>query len=100
MMGECEVVIEFWLISSRLLSKSSRRSSGVAMIFGPPRKQLVWAPGEGFTATTSSWRAPGGPLQPRGPPRGRGACGALATPLRRSMYRAYRNRRRDQNSMD
>ena len=33
------------------------------------------------TATTSSWQAPGGPLQPRGPPRGRGACGALATPL-------------------
>ena len=26
MIGECEVVIEFWLISSRLLSKSTRRS--------------------------------------------------------------------------
>ena len=66
--------------------QSCRRFSSVASIFGPPRKQLVWAPGQGVTATTSSWRAPGGPLQPRGPPRGRGACGAcgaLATPLRR-----------------
>ena len=56
-------------------------ASGVATIFGPPCKQLVWAPGQMVTATTSSWRAPGGPLQPRWPPRGRGACGALATPL-------------------
>ena len=55
--------------------------SSVATIFGPPRKQLVWASGQGVTETTSSGRAPGGPLQPRGPPRGRGACGALATPL-------------------
>ena len=56
----------------------SRSGSGVATIFGPPRQQLVWAPGQGVTATTSSWRAlagPGGPLQPRGPPRSRGACG-------------------------
>ena len=59
-----------------------KQGSSVATIFGPPRKQLVWAPGQGVTATTSSWRAPGGPLQPRGPPRGRGACGALATPLK------------------
>ena len=28
------------------------------MIFGPPCKQLVWAPGQGVTATTSSWWAP------------------------------------------
>ena len=49
--------------------------SGVAMIFGPPCKQLVWAPGRGFKATTSSWRAPGGPLPPRGPPAVAGPAG-------------------------
>ena len=54
-----------------------QRCSSVATIFGPPpRKQLVWAPGQGVTATTSSRRAPGGPLQPRGPPpRSRGLRG-------------------------
>ena len=51
--------------------------SGVATIFGPPCKQLVWAPGQMVTATTSSWQAPSAPRAPRG----RGACGALATPL-------------------
>ena len=60
----------------------------------PPRKQLVWAPGQEVTATTSSCRAPGGPLQPRGPPRGRGACGAcgaLATPLHAMMEHNWVN---------
>ena len=54
-------------------------SSGVATIFGPPRKQLVWAPGQGVMATASSWWAPGGPLRapsaPRAPPRSRGLRG-------------------------
>ena len=60
--------------------------SSVATIFGAPRKQLVWVHGQGVTTTTSSRRAPGGPLQPRGPPRGRGVCGALATPLKIVRY--------------
>ena len=34
------------------------------MIFGPTRKRLVWAPGEGVTANTSSWRAPSAPWAP------------------------------------
>ena len=38
---------------------------GVAMIFAPPpHKQLVWVPGLGFTATTSSWRASSTPRPP------------------------------------
>ena len=56
--------------------------SSVAKIFAPPPpcKQLVWAPGQGVTATTSSWRAPGGPLagpfSPAAPPpRSRGLRG-------------------------
>ena len=53
-------------------------ASSVAMIFAL-RKHIVWAPGQGVTATTS-WRAPGGPLQSR-PPRDRRVCGALATSL-------------------
>ena len=48
-------------------------NSSVATIFAPPpRKQFVWAPGQGVTATTSSWRAPSTPRAPRGC----GACGA------------------------
>ena len=46
--------------------------------FRAPRQQLVWAPGQRVTATTSSWRAPSAPRAPRS----RGACGALATPLK------------------
>ena len=49
--------------------------SSVATIFGPTRKQLVWAPGQGVTATTSSWRAPCEPLQPRGPSAVAGPAG-------------------------
>ena len=49
--------------------------------FRAPRQQLVWAPGQGVTATTSSWQALEGLLSPAPSPRGRGACGALATPL-------------------
>ena len=33
-------------------SVSTATGSGVATIFGPPRKQLVWAPVQGVTATT------------------------------------------------
>ena len=40
--------------------------------FRTPRKQLVWAPGQGFTATTSSWRDPS---TPRAPLRSRGLRG-------------------------
>ena len=39
-------------------------TSGVATIFGPPRQQLVWAPDQGVTATTSSWQAPSAPRAP------------------------------------
>ena len=53
--------------------------SSVATIFGPPRKQIVWAHGQGVTATTSSWQAPGGPLagpfSPAGPPAVAGPAG-------------------------
>ena len=41
-----------------------------------------WPNGYGdYFLLAGPWRDPGGPLQPRGPPRGRGACGALATLL-------------------
>ena len=46
------------------LKRFALAASGVAMIFEPPRKQLVRAPGQGFTATTSSWRAPSTPRAP------------------------------------
>ena len=80
LIGLQNTTIEYLRLSS-MQSNYIFSSSSVATIFGPTRKQLVWAPGQGVTATTSSWRAPCGPLQPRGPPRDRGACGALATPL-------------------
>ena len=63
-----------WATGAMTRGESPFRTSSVAMIFGPTRKQLVWAPGQGVTATTSWW-APGGPLQPRGPPRSRGLRG-------------------------
>ena len=50
-------------------------TSGVATIFGPPRQQLVWAPGQGVKATTSSWRALAGPFNPAGPPAVAGPAG-------------------------
>ena len=44
--------------------------------FRAPRQQLVWAPGQGFTATSSSWRALAGPFSPPPPPpRSRGLRG-------------------------
>ena len=58
--------------------------SGVATIFGPSRQQLVWAPGQGVIGDYFFLAGPGGPWwAPSAPraPRGRGACGALATPL-------------------
>ena len=58
-------------------------TSDVATIFGTPRQQLVWAPGQGVRATTSSWRAPSAPRAPRGC----GACGALATRLQPTRIR-------------
>ena len=56
------------------------RYSSVAMIFAPPRKLLVWAPGQEVTASRRLLLS-GGPLHPPPPPRGRGASGALAMPL-------------------
>ena len=43
--------------------------------FRAPRQQLVWDPGQGVTATSSSWRALAGPFSPTGPPRSRGLRG-------------------------
>ena len=56
--------------------------SGVAMIFAPPLANNLFGP---LAKGLRRLLLPGGPLAPlqsRGPPpRGRGACGALATPL-------------------
>ena len=59
------------------------KDSSIATIFRPgqaPRKQLVWAPGQGVTATTSSWVGPFGPHQPHGPPWLRGMRGPCFAP--------------------
>ena len=59
--------------------------------FRAPRKQIVWAPrpGQGVTATTSFWRAPGGPLQPRGPPRGGSLDNCFSLNIGAWMSRMY-----------
>ena len=49
--------------------------SSVATIFGPPSKKTFLGPWSRGTTTTSSQRAPGGPLQPRGPPAVAGPAG-------------------------
>ena len=56
----------------RMTLKIKFKHSGVAMIFGAPRKQLVWAHGQRFTVTillpggllAGSWRAPSTPRHP------------------------------------
>ena len=69
---ECDLVKSARLWRNRLRVRVQWRSDD----FRAPRELLVWASGQEVTATTSFWRAPGGPLQPRGrPPRSRGLRG-------------------------
>ena len=52
------------------------QGSGVATIFGPPANNLFGPqPGQGVTATTSSWRALAGPFSPADPPAVAGPAG-------------------------
>ena len=66
-----------WRLEQKLLWSTTEE--GVAQWrsdnFRAPRKQLVWAPGQGVTATTSSWRAPVSPFSPAAPRRSRGLRG-------------------------